>query len=707
MAELLVCIAARNAERTVAAAIASVLAQRESDLQVVVIDDASSDATGERARSVGDPRVGVERSERALGAAACWQLALERSAAPFFAVLGADAVALPGALATLVAALERAPEAAMAHAYSFAGMPPRSREAYRRRRARLEATIGPGVDLGETLRRSGNVLGPLRVYRREALAAVGGFRAEDGGDADLETTLRLVARFTVAMVPRHLAAIAEAPDAADTPSVRRRGRPLFITTLPGRLETFYERITSWLAPFAVRLLPPADAPRRRPGGRVAYYLWRFPVLSQTFIHRELAALKRAGVPLAILADEAGESELADDDARAVADDQIDLPPRLLPPRIGAAEWRTLRRQPLRALRLFAFVTLCRHSPHKHVLGDRAVFARAATLAAALEQRGIDHLHSPWADRSAMVALIAARLLRIPFSMQARAHDLHRRSYEHGRREICAGARFVITNTEYNRRHLVPFLAPGREGDVVVIRNGLDLAKLTPKRHEDRGDQPLRILCVARLIEQKGILDLLEACAQLHERGLRFHCEIVGDAELPLYANYLWKVRKLHCRLALADCVTLRGALPFAEVLERYRGSDLVVLPSVVAEDGSRDIIPNVLLEAMALGIPVVATTVTGIPELVDQGVEGLLVPPHDVAALAEALARLIGDPALRAELGRNGRARAERDFDVDRNVARTVELFAESLRLEGRDREPRDRADLGKGREALPVRTTA
>jgi glycosyltransferase involved in cell wall biosynthesis len=143
---------------------------------------------------------------------------------------------------------------------------------------------------------------------------------------------------------------------------------------------------------------------------------------------------------------------------------------------------------------------------------------------------------------------------------------------------------------------------------------------------------------------------------------------VGGFE-DVFMNCYVELRKLHQRLDLDGSVRFAGPLPFQQVLDFYRDADVFVLPCVIAEDGSRDIIPNSVLEAMAMGLPVVATTVTGLPEMVEDGRTGFLVQPHDAAALASAMRRLADAPRLRSEFGRAGRLKVEQRFDSERNVA--------------------------------------
>jgi glycosyltransferase involved in cell wall biosynthesis len=145
--------------------------------------------------------------------------------------------------------------------------------------------------------------------------------------------------------------------------------------------------------------------------------------------------------------------------------------------------------------------------------------------------------------------------------------------------------------------------------------------------------------------------------------------------------------QLIAQLGVSDIVTLKGQLSFAEVMEHYHRADVFVLPSVVAEDGDRDGIPNVLLEAMAMQLPAVSTTVSGIPELVEDGANGCLVPAGDDTALADALARLLDDAALRKSLGKAGRVKVARDFDIQRNVSQLLALYSQQL---ARSQAPQD-----------------
>lgn len=451
---------------------------------------------------------------------------------------------------------------------------------------------------------------------------------------------------------------------------RRRGR-----LVRGLYYSIVPRLSWW--PIAVR------RPHPRVGfgstRRIAYYTWHFPVLSQTFVHRELAALRRAGVDVEIFADEAEDLALADDNARWLLGHAHYLYPL---DRQALARYRVhfFLHRPITCLRLLVFVLTHRYARYKSLGEDWRVFEKSLYLAGVMRDRAIDHVHSPWADLSAFVALVASRLLDVPYSVQARAHDLYRHSSRFGLRDRFEHAEFVVTNTEYNRATIATIVGDRHHRKIAVIHNGVDLHRFSPGAPTVRGG-PIRVLSVARLIEQKGLTVLLRACDRLRRAGVEFRCEIVGDAEEPLYTNYFIALKRLHRRLGLEDSVVFLGPMPFADVLARYADAGIFVLPSLIAADGSRDVTPNALIEAMAMKLPVVSTRVAGIPEIVDAGVNGLLVEPGDEPALARALQTLIEQPDLRRRLGEEGRRKVEEKFDIERNVRHFVTLFGGSVRV--------------------------
>jgi glycosyltransferase involved in cell wall biosynthesis len=281
-----------------------------------------------------------------------------------------------------------------------------------------------------------------------------------------------------------------------------------------------------------------------------------------------------------------------------------------------------------------------------------------------DRRGI-HVHAHFVDRAATVALVMARLLDTTYSVTAHANDIYLRPVLLP--EKFSGATFAATCTEYNRRHLVDVLGADVGGKVARIYHGLDLAGYDARSEPD-GSRPM-IVTVGQLKEKKGLRHLIDACRILADRGVELECEIVGDG--PLRDELAAQIASL----GLGDVVRLTGALPHPQVVERYRRASVFVLPCVVAADGDRDGIPNAILEAMAMAIPVVSTPISGIPEVVRDGETGVLVPPAEPVALADALERLLASPAVRTDLGTRAREFVTAEFDITRNVRRLVAAF--------------------------------
>jgi glycosyltransferase involved in cell wall biosynthesis len=277
----------------------------------------------------------------------------------------------------------------------------------------------------------------------------------------------------------------------------------------------------------------------------------------------------------------------------------------------------------------------------------------------------DHIHAHFADRASLVALIASRLLNRPFSLTAHANDIYVNPSL--LKEKMAHAKVTVTVSRYNESHLRAASANGRTANIRCIYNGIDLPTYRPQPSTPR-ERPL-LLAVGQLKEKKGLDQLIEACDILRGRGYEFDCEIVGDGPLRRPLEGMIE------RLALRDRVSLLGALPQDTVTARYGDAEIFVLPCVIGSDGDRDGIPTVILEAMAMGLPVVSTNLSGIPEAVVHGTTGVLVRPQDPIALADAVARLLDDRGLREGMGRQGRRRVEEMFDAEANVRTLLQEF--------------------------------
>lgn len=394
------------------------------------------------------------------------------------------------------------------------------------------------------------------------------------------------------------------------------------------------------------------------GRRVAYLLKMYPRFSETFVLNELLELERQGLAVSVFSLKRPDDGIAHSDVDLLGAPVTYLPESLVG--LLRAQPAALRRAPARYLRLLAaIIRRRRYAALKH-------FLQAGAIAGRLEPAAV-HVHAHFASGATSVALHLHQLLGLPYSFTAHAKDI----YVDGVRPAdlarkLRGARFAVTVSDFNARHLRE-LAEGTR--VVRIYNGLDLERFSS--NGSRPGEPPLVLAVGRLIEKKGFDDLVRACALLVGRREQFRCLIVGKG--PLRDALAEQVEAL----GLHRCVELAGPVPRERLLGLYRQATVFVAPCVVASDGNRDGLPTVLVEAMALGVPVVATPVTGIPELVEDEATGMLVPERDPEALAAAIERVLADPALAERLARRARARVEERFDVRENVAQLRQLFEE------------------------------
>ncbi|MBA2316903.1 MAG: glycosyltransferase [Euzebyales bacterium] len=296
--------------------------------------------------------------------------------------------------------------------------------------------------------------------------------------------------------------------------------------------------------------------------------------------------------------------------------------------------------------------------------------QALELAALVRARGIRHLHAHFGSSATTVARLAAKVAGISYTFTAHAKDIFHESVDPTdlRRKL-GDAQRAVTVSDFNLAHLRETYGPAAYR-VERVYNGLDLGAFA---YSSPADRPPVVVAVGRLIEKKGFADLLDAMALLSERGVHARCVIVGTGDEET------RLRERAFALNLGGTVEFTGALHQRRVKELIASAAAFAAPCVIGADGNRDGLPTVLLEAMALGTPCVSTDVTGIPEVLVDGVTGLMVPQHDPATLAEALAQLLAAPDLRVRLAERGRAMIEADFDVRAQTSRLRELFAEAM----------------------------
>lgn len=395
--------------------------------------------------------------------------------------------------------------------------------------------------------------------------------------------------------------------------------------------------------------------------RVAYVMSRFPKITETFVLYELLALRKLGFEVEVFPLLRERESIVHAEAEALVARAHYRP--FLSPAILAAQLHYLVRRPRAYLSTLVQV-LVRTLPSPNFLaGALAFFPKSVLFAREMEAAGIEHVHAHFANHPALAALIVHRLAGIPFSFTAHGSDLH--VDQTALAWKLSEAAFGVTVSDYNKEFVRARSGASAADKLVVIHCGADAS--IPVRARETDSATFEILCVAALREVKGHRHLVEACRLLHEAGVVFRCHLVGSGELER------ELRGQIERAGLQECVLLHGPLAHAAVLARMHAAHVLVLPSILDRAGRREGIPVTLMEAMSCGLPVVASRISGIPELVEDGRSGLLAPPADARALADALLRLQASPELRAELGRAARAKVERDFDLAAGARRLAQ----------------------------------
>lgn len=413
---------------------------------------------------------------------------------------------------------------------------------------------------------------------------------------------------------------------------------------------------------------PADAAHHAPRVRtaIAVLLTRFPRLEETFILREIVELERHGQPVLIVPLLRSGETVIDDEARPWIDRALFTP--FFSAAILRSNLLVLFRRPLAYLGLLLrlmVITIVRPST---MLRTLAFFPKAVHLSVILPQRGIRHVHAHFASHATTVAYVIASLSRITYSFTVHGPDVfvHRVLL---RRKI-AGAKFIRCISLFNKAFLCGLYPALTEGKTAVVHSGVhpEPYEQAAARSRHRHSR-LRLLSVAALTRSRGFPLLIDACARLEKRGLDFECDIAGDGPMR------GAIERAIARRNLDSRVRILGALPQHELARLMGAADVFVLPSIIARDGQMDGIPIALMEAMAAGKPVIASLVSGIPELVQHGVSGMLVDAAYPGRIADAVQFLAGDAALRARLGHAGQAKVCGEFDVHRNAAALVSLF--------------------------------
>jgi glycosyltransferase involved in cell wall biosynthesis len=421
---------------------------------------------------------------------------------------------------------------------------------------------------------------------------------------------------------------------------------------------------------------------------IGYLPKGYPRISETFIINEILQLEKLGLDIQIYALKRPEGA-----GRQPTADQVKAPLRYLPEKIVLSMPLLLpvhlvlaARQPRRYWKALRY-TLVRCISQRSTSTLRRFFQAGYLVGWTLRGQTIRHFHAHFCHGPATVAMFVKWLTGSTYSFTAHAKDLYLTPRDILRDKM-AEAEFVVTCTAYNRRYLEE--VGGDIATVHLIYHGLDLSRFTRGQSDqivplaayaEGGRVPL-LLSVGRLVEKKGFDTLVRACRLLQNRGVRFRCLVYGEG--PQRAELEALIRDQ----GLEGVVELPGGILQDDLIEVYRQAALFALPCQVLENGDRDGLPNVIVEAMAMEIPVVSTEVSGVPELVEDGVNGFLVPPRSPEPLADAIEKLLRDPSLRRRFAAEGRRRVLEEFDIGRSTRRLLALYQETMGLRPVDAQP-------------------
>jgi len=403
---------------------------------------------------------------------------------------------------------------------------------------------------------------------------------------------------------------------------------------------------------------------------IAYISQKLPNLTETFVYREIFALNKRGVKVIPFSIHAPTPEQLPDEVQQLAQETTSVFP-LNWHRFLTAHLYFLLTKPLQYLKTLLFVMSRPNESKSNRQRTLYHFAEAIYLSAQAQRDGVQHIHAHFCVNAATIALVMARLLNISFSFTVHNNLFTDRIILPAKlRE----AKFVAVISEYSRDYLIKLLPhePHLKQKYHIIHCGIPVEQFEPPPKRVT-QTPTIILSVAQLVERKGMPVLIEACHILHKRGILFQCLIAGDGVQRPYLEQLIQDYQLQHNITLLGVV-------FQDKLQTYLNqTDIFAMACLTTPAGDRDGIPVALMEAMAMAIPTISTTVSGIPELIHHEQSGLLVPEQSAVALADALQHCIEDKSLRARLGQHGRQKVLSAFNINKTSEQMASLLINQL----------------------------
>jgi len=400
---------------------------------------------------------------------------------------------------------------------------------------------------------------------------------------------------------------------------------------------------------------------------IAYLAPEIPALSATFVYNEILGLERRGFVVIPISVHFPKAMATDEELQGLADRTLYLY-RERTATLLRSHRALLRKSPLAYLATFfrALSDAMKIGILSHIgKGQLFRFFVAARVAETLQKHQCHHLHVHFAHVPTDIGMYASLLSGIPFSFTSHANDLFERGWL--LREKVERARFAVTISRYNRE----FLARQgvEESKIKIVRCGVDTRQIQSVREDTPRRQPPVIGCLGRLVEKKGVDTLIGAVALLRHSGLHVRVEVAGDGPLRD------ELQRLAGDDGVGSLVTFLGAVPHHQVFEWLKTLDLFVLPCRKDSQGDQDGIPVVLMEAMASGIPVISTSISGIPELIVEGITGWSVDPGDSVALSGAIRSVLSNSSRTAQVARKAMEWVRQEFELETNVERLAQLF--------------------------------
>ncbi|MBD3418842.1 MAG: glycosyltransferase [Chitinivibrionales bacterium] len=401
---------------------------------------------------------------------------------------------------------------------------------------------------------------------------------------------------------------------------------------------------------------------------IAYIITRFPAITETFILYEMKMLESMGCSIELF-------PLIKENTDTMHPEAVSFFKKmhyvsLFSLKTLSAQFFWLFSRPVEYMQIWLYSFMYNLTSPKFLSRIFYVIPKAAYFARKMDELAIPHAHGHYAAHPGLAVYCINKLTQATCSITMHAHDIF--VERPMLRQKLASAKMLITISNFNRQYIGHLLGNEVMNKIHIVRCGVDLQLFQPRMQRSKGSVPV-LICVASFKEYKGHKYLFEACAMLKQEGIKCRCRLVGDGVLR---------KQLHedvIHLKIDDIVEFAGELPREKVLAELENATVFVLPSVIARTGKMEGIPVALMEAMAMKLPVVATAISGIPEILVNNKNGILIREKNSRELCRAVMSLIADVEYAARLGESARATIEQDYDQKKNVAALYRLFEMNL----------------------------